>query len=105
MDLKANMENSARPVILCEMIPPKSANTEESATNLASIRELTGKVDGINIEQIISRNFKPSLRLLAKWTGFYQHLSCRLVIRPPTNLGTPLPCPIPWWSRAQDRGT
>jgi len=71
MSLKENMENPARSVILYEMIPPKADNTEDWETNLASIRELAGKVDRINIEQIISRNFKPSLRLLAKLTGFY----------------------------------
>ncbi len=94
MSLKEKMENPARPVILYEMIPPKAGNAEDWETNLASIRELAGKVDGINIPEIreesrqgvrktrlpkhieprVSRNFKPSLRMLAKLTGFYRQL-------------------------------
>ena len=52
MGLKENMEKPARPVILYEMIPPKAGNAEEWETNLASIRELAGKVDGINFPEI-----------------------------------------------------
>ncbi len=72
LSLKEKMENPARPVILYEMIPPQAGNAEDWETNLASVRELAGKVDGINSEQIISRNFKPSLRMLARLTGFYR---------------------------------
>ena len=74
MSLKENMENRARPVILYEMIPPNVGAVEELEKKLDSIRGLAGKVEGINIEQIISRNFKSSLRMLAKLTGYYQRL-------------------------------
>ena len=74
LSLKDEEGNPARPVILYEMIPLKAGNAEDLETNLASVRKLAGKVDGINIEQIISRYFKPSLRMLAKLTGFYRQL-------------------------------
>ena len=125
MSLKEKMENPACPVTFYEMIPPKAGNAEDWETNLVSIRELAGKVDGINIpeireecrqgvhktrlperiEQIISRNFKPSLRMLAKLTGFYRQLLQARYASSEGSLRRPLLCPARWRSRAQDIGT
>lgn len=52
MDFKRKILTAAEPVILYELIPPKSGAPVELEQNLSLIRELCETVDGINIPEI-----------------------------------------------------
>lgn len=56
MDLRARIQDPARPVILYELIPPKVDAPAELEALLELVRDLDGTVDAINIPEIVEES-------------------------------------------------
>lgn len=56
MELKARIQDPARPVIFYELIPPKAGASAELETQLQLVRDLSETVDAINIPEIIEES-------------------------------------------------
>ena len=56
MELKARIQDPARPVIFFELIPPKAGASAELETQLELVRDLSETVDAINIPEIIEES-------------------------------------------------
>jgi 5,10-methylenetetrahydrofolate reductase len=52
MPLRTKLKNLSQPVILYELIPPRLDDAAALEQNISFVRELAGKVDGINIPEI-----------------------------------------------------
>ena len=62
-NLKAKIQDRARPVIFYELIPPKADAPAELEAQLALVRDLAGKVDAINIPEIYEESRQGTRRI------------------------------------------